>query len=82
VEAVTRAPRTSAARSSERRATCTARVPDNGDCYECGSEALRSNRCAEHLQHEVREIVATVRRKRREIAVLEERLRELQTESG
>lgn len=78
---MTRAP-TNFAREPVRRVVCTARVPDNGDCDECGREPLRSHRCIEPLQAQVRELAAERKRRTEPIAAIDARLRELQTESG
>ena len=61
---------------------CTARVPDNSDFVTCGGKILRADRCAECLGVEVREIRAELSVKKREVKMLEDRLAELETESG
>jgi hypothetical protein len=61
---------------------CTVRVPDHTDFVDCGAPVLRSNRCPEHLQMEVRSIQAEIKEHEGSIARCRKRLDELQTESG
>lgn len=61
---------------------CTFLVPDHTDHIECGQEALRANRCPEHLQYEVTDLRKAIDAAKYDIALWQHRLDELQTESG
>jgi hypothetical protein len=61
---------------------CSIRVPDNNDFVNCGRTVLRGGLCAQHLfeesirlRNKIRELTLTIKK-------LQERLDELQTESG
>jgi hypothetical protein len=61
---------------------CTVRVPDHTDFVDCGTRVLRSNRCAEHLAEEVKDLTAKIKKHQAIIKACKARLDELQTESG
>jgi hypothetical protein len=62
--------------------SCRARVWDNGDMTDCGAEALRAERCAEHIASEVRNLHAEIKEHEAEIRKCRKRIGELSTESG
>jgi hypothetical protein len=51
---------------------CRFRVPDNGDCYRCGTECVgTSPYCADHLKHQVAYVREEIAKKKAQIKKLE-----------
>lgn len=63
-------------------ATCTNRLPDNGDTFECGRPAVRGHRCAECLPDAIALARIDLAAGEQRAAAARERLRELEPPSG